>query len=109
MKSDYICKVPSLQEMNTKWDYEISHSGEDKSNWIIWKKENISRFKSGDIIPYYGILNGTIICEATAIISPRAATVWWGIPPPTCPLSERYPNIREKGIFQCCLSIWKTI
>lgn len=73
MKSDYICKVPSLQEMNTKWDYEISHSGEDRGNWIIWKKENISRFISGDIIPYYGILNGTIICEATAIVNPRAA------------------------------------
>ncbi len=72
MKSNYICKVPSLQEMNTKWDYEIAHSGEDKNNWIIWKEENISRFKRRDIIPYYGILGGDIICEATAILAPSA-------------------------------------
>ncbi len=31
----YICKIPSLEEINTKWDYEIAHSGEDKSNWIV--------------------------------------------------------------------------
>ncbi len=72
MKSNYVCKVPSLEEMNIKWDYEIEHSGEDRKNWIIWKKNNIENFKNGDIIPYYGILNGMIICEATAMINAKA-------------------------------------
>ena len=72
MKPVYICKIPTLEEMNAKWDYEIAHSGDDMGNWVIWKKENIARFKHGDIIPYYGILGGDIICEATAIIAPSA-------------------------------------
>ncbi len=72
MKSDYVCKIPTIEEMNAKWDYEISHSGDGRGNWVIWKKENIARFKRGEIIPYYGILCGDIICEATAIIAPSA-------------------------------------
>ena len=35
----------------------------------IWKFENIERFKKGQIIPYYGLLNGKIICEATTILA----------------------------------------
>ena len=38
-------------------------------NVRIWKFENIERFKKGQIIPYYGLLNGKIICEATAILA----------------------------------------
>ncbi len=72
MKYNYVCKVPNLEEMNIKWDYEIEHSVEDRNNWIIWKKNNIENFKNGDIIPYYGILNGMIICEATAMINAKA-------------------------------------
>lgn len=71
MKDKFICIVPNLEEINMKWDYEIEHSKEDKNNWIIWKKKNIENFKNGDIIPYYGILNGFIICEATANINSK--------------------------------------
>ena len=102
MKPNYICKVPSLQEMNTKWDYEISHSGEDRGNWIIWKKENISRFISGDIIPYYGILNGTIICEATAIVNHRAAQKREGLVGDTTAYLSAFRTIPEyqgRGYF----------
>lgn len=66
----YICKIPSLEEINTKWDYEIAHSGEDKSNWIVWKKRAIKNYNHGYTIPYYGILDGVIICEATAMVDP---------------------------------------
>lgn len=72
MKDNYICIIPSLKEMNRKWDYEIEHNLDDRGNWIIWKKENIGRFQKGDIIPYYGILDGFIICEATAMLNPEA-------------------------------------
>ncbi len=67
----YICKIASKKEMQEKWDYEISNASKDKSNWIKWKKENIDYFEKGYIIPYYGILNGIIICEATAHLSSK--------------------------------------
>ena len=67
----FICKIASLPEMNIKWDYEITRSGTDKENWIVWKKQNIENYKQGYIIPYYGILDGTVICEATAMIHPK--------------------------------------
>lgn len=69
MKNNYICKIASLEEMNVKWDYEIANNPDSKSNWIIWKKGHIDMYKNGDIIPYYGILDGKIICEATAMLN----------------------------------------
>ena len=64
----YTCKIASLDEMEQKWNYEIElHS--EKTNWIIWKKEAIDHFRKGLCIPYYGIRNGEIICEATAILT----------------------------------------
>ncbi len=66
----YICKIPTIDEMNEKWDYEINKATYDKDNWIKWKKSNLDRFQKGFIIPYYGILNGTIICECTASLDP---------------------------------------
>lgn len=67
----FTCKIPSFQEMNIKWEYEIAQSGEDKGNWIVWKKQHIDNYKRGFIIPYYGILEGVIICEATAMLHPK--------------------------------------
>lgn len=102
MKSVYICKIPSIEEMNTKWDYEIAHSGEDRGNWIIWKKENISRFKRGEIIPYYGILGGDIICEATANISPNAVQNSGGLVGDTTAYLSAFRTIPEyqgRGYF----------
>ena len=66
--NNYICKIANVDEMNTKWDYEINNAKEDKNNWVIWKEQNIERFKESLIIPYYGILDNKIICECTAII-----------------------------------------
>lgn len=64
----FICKIASLQEIDIKWEYEIAHSGKDKENWVAWKKQNIENYKQGYIIPYYGIFEGSIICEATAMV-----------------------------------------
>ena len=69
MADDFVCKIANLDEMNIRWDYEISIAN-DKSNWKKWKIENIERLKKGLIIPYYGLLNGKVICEATAILDP---------------------------------------
>lgn len=69
--NQYICKIASLEEMHQKWDDEIRlHAGEE--NWLFWKDEAIRNFRAGISIPYYGILDGTIICEATAVVSPDA-------------------------------------
>lgn len=66
---NYICKIASPEEMEQKWDYEISlHS--EKKNWIVWKGEAIESALAGRSIPYYGILDGTVICEATAVLNP---------------------------------------
>ena len=73
MREQYVCKVASPDEMERKWDYEISRHTDDRENWIIWKTEAKDNFREGKAIPYYGILDGEIICEATAIIHPDAA------------------------------------
>lgn len=61
----FVCKIASLEEMEEKWNYEIDIAIDNKQNWIIWKEENIKNFVNGYIIPYYGILDKKIICEAT--------------------------------------------
>ena len=69
VKEEYICRIASVEEMNRKWDYEIrQHPGEE--NWVIWKREAIENFRTGRSVPYYGILDGTVICEATAVPDP---------------------------------------
>lgn len=66
--NNYICKIADLNEMNTKWDYEISiHPGD--ISWSLYKTKFIESAKKGNRVSYYGILNGKIICEATAIFS----------------------------------------
>ena len=65
----YICRIASLEEMNRKWDYEIRQHPESE-NWKIWKGEAIESFQAGRSLPYYGILDGTVICEATAALYP---------------------------------------
>ena len=67
-RNRYECKIASLEEMNLKWDYEIAHAGGDKGNWITWKKSSIEHMQEGKSLPYYGILDGKIICEATAVL-----------------------------------------
>ena len=63
---NYICKIASVDEMKIKWNYEIKKH--KSPNWKIWKVESIERVKNGQCIVYYGILNGKIICETTAMI-----------------------------------------
>ncbi len=63
---EYICKIASIDEMETKWNYEIRKN--KNHNWKIWKAEAMERVKNGQSIAYYGILNREIICEATAML-----------------------------------------
>ena len=70
---EYICKTASPDEMERKWQYEIERHAADRANWIIWRKEALANAREGKAIPYYGFLDGEMICEATAMICPDAA------------------------------------
>jgi len=66
----YICKIASPEEMERKWDYEIKrHPGD--GNWVIWKQQFLESAAKGHSLSYYGILDGKIICEATAALHPE--------------------------------------
>ena len=47
--------------------YNLIHK--DNNAWKIYKEEAIKNMKEKSTIVYYGILNGTIISEATSFIS----------------------------------------
>lgn len=100
--SSYVCKIASLREMDMKWNYEINNATYDKSNWIIWKKENIERYKKGLIIPYYGILDGKIICECTAALSPSVVETPDGLVDDTTAYLTAFrtiPSYQGQGYF----------
>lgn len=63
---EYICKIATIDEMECKWNYEIKKN--KNPNWEIWKSEAIERVKNRQAIAYYGILDGKIISEATAML-----------------------------------------
>lgn len=64
---EYICKIASIDEIERKWNYEIRTSWRRKAVLKTLKKEAIERVKSGQTITYYGLLNGKIICQTTAM------------------------------------------
>ena len=66
MGEEYVCRIPTEEEMNRRWDDEIGRHA-DRENWIAWKKEAIAHFREGRSVPYYGFLGGTAVCEATAV------------------------------------------
>ena len=67
--SNFTCKIASLLDIEKRWNTLIkSHS--DNPNWLIWKNNTITNNKNNYRIIYYGYLDGIIISEATAIISP---------------------------------------
>ena len=99
-KEEYICRIASLEEMNRKWDYEIrQHPGTE--NWTVWKGEAIESFRTGRSIPYYGILEGTVICEATAVLYPDIPENSWEINGQTVELCafRTIKDYRGKGYF----------
>ena len=65
---EYICKIATIEEMEQNWDYLIEIHPNNNA-WKIYKEEAIKNMKEKNTIVYYGILNGTIISEATAFIS----------------------------------------
>lgn len=67
---DYQCKIANIEEIEEKWDYEISIHG-DNPLYIKAKNNYVNEVKKGTRIVYIGKLNGKIICDATAIIKEK--------------------------------------
>lgn len=65
---NYICKIATIEEMEQNWNYLIEIHPNNNA-WKIYKEEAIKNMKEKNTIVYYGILNGTIISEATAFVS----------------------------------------
>lgn len=65
--SEYICKIATIEEMEQNWNYLIEIHPNNNA-WKIYKEEAIKNMKEKNTIVYYGILNGTIISEATAFV-----------------------------------------
>lgn len=62
----YDCRIASLEEVNERWNTLIREHPDDP-NWKVWKKDTIAEVSAGREIPYYGFLDGEIICEAYAV------------------------------------------
>lgn len=65
---EYICKIATLEEIKQNWKYLIEIHPNDNA-WKIYKDKAIKNMKEKNTIVYYGILNDTIISEATVFIS----------------------------------------
>lgn len=68
--SQYSCKIATIDELEAKWDAQIKR--QKSLNWKIWKTQAVERVKNGQSIVYYGMLNGTAVCEATAMFDKNA-------------------------------------
>lgn len=66
-QNNYICKQATIEEIIKKWDYEVELH-KDNLLYPFAKKEFVEEALKGTRIAYVGILNGKIICDATAII-----------------------------------------
>ena len=67
--SNFTCKIAPLSDIEKRWDTLIKNHP-NNPNWSIWKNDTIINNKNNYRISYYGYLDGEIISEATAIISP---------------------------------------
>lgn len=67
--SNFTCKIAPLSDIEKRWDTLIKNHP-DNPNWSIWKNDTIINNQNNYRISYYGYLDGEIISEATAIISP---------------------------------------
>ena len=66
---EYICRIPTIEEVNERWKFLVDSHKEDRMNWEQWRNEALYNFGKKNFIIYYGFLDGKVICEATAIVN----------------------------------------
>ena len=65
---DFICKIATRDELNKRWEYLIK----DDNLFSKYKEFAFNNFDNNNSVTYIGLLNGEIICEATAYIKEAA-------------------------------------
>lgn len=65
---NYICKIASLEEVTSVFDFYIENDLDERENWIKWKENALDNVRNNRTINYHGLLDGKVICEATAAI-----------------------------------------
>lgn len=69
--NNYVCKVADRNELIERWKYLVEiHSV--NNIWGKFRDNALNNFDNGNTISYVGILDGEIICEATAYINEDA-------------------------------------
>lgn len=68
MEKEMICRIASLEDVRTRWDYLIN-SHEDKEEWTTYSKYALRFNHNGSMIQYYGYIDDVCMCEATAVVS----------------------------------------
>ena len=68
--NNYVCKVADRNELIERWKYLVEiHS---VNIWEKFRDNALNNFDNDNTISYVGILDGEIICEATAYINEDA-------------------------------------
>lgn len=102
---EYICKIASIDEVITKWNYEIKKQKrkQKKSALELVKNNAVENIKNGQAVTYYGKLNDKIICQATAMFMKilfKTVTVLLELKLYIGVISVQIKNIKAKDIFQ---------
>ena len=67
----YLCKVADRAELARRWEYLVSiHPGDRR--WAVFRESALKHFDEQSTVSYLGLLDGEIICEATAYIRESA-------------------------------------
>lgn len=66
----YICKEAARDELIRRWEYLNKINPGEK--WTAFRENALKHYDEKSTISYLGILDGEIICEATAVVSESA-------------------------------------
>ena len=67
--NEFICKIATLEEVAAMMDFYIENDPDERENWIKWKENALDNIRNNRTINYHGLLDGKVICEATAAIN----------------------------------------
>ncbi len=69
--AEYTCIIAGPEDVERRWDALTARHTDDRDLWAAWKREALEHARDGSSLPYYGVLQGTVISEATAVIRPN--------------------------------------
>ena len=69
--NEFVCRIASREDLLKRWEYLIEVEAGDTA-WLGYREFALRNFDDGSAVTYLGILDGEIICEATAYIRSSA-------------------------------------